>query len=92
MDLGTIYVANTKVLISCMVTAQLFCAFVFAYAKSRFSHDAAHMVAISKIVVIQVIVQNEEKHVSSMMIFCFKTGVLVTCISNDITYLSNDIV
>ena len=25
------------------VTAQLICAFVFAYAKSRFSHDAAHM-------------------------------------------------
>ena len=24
------------------VTAQLICAFVFAYAKSRFSHDAAH--------------------------------------------------
>ena len=28
-------------LISCAVTAQLLCAFVFAYAKSRFSHDAA---------------------------------------------------
>ena len=28
------YVAKTKVLI---------CAFVFAYAKSRFSHDAAHI-------------------------------------------------
>ena len=25
--------------ISCAVTAQLICAFVFAYAKSRFSHD-----------------------------------------------------
>ena len=24
------------------VTAQLICAFVFAYAKKRFSHDAAH--------------------------------------------------
>ena len=31
----TIYVAKTKVLISC--------AFVFAYAKSRFSHDVAHI-------------------------------------------------
>ena len=37
----TIYVAKTKVLISCAVTAQLICAFVFAYAKSRSSHDAA---------------------------------------------------
>ena len=26
-----------------MVTAQLICAFVFAYAKRRFSHGAAHM-------------------------------------------------
>ena len=37
------YVAKTNVLISCVVTAQLICAFVFAYAKSRFSHEAAHM-------------------------------------------------
>ena len=28
-------------LISCVVTAQLICVFVFAYAKSRFSHDVA---------------------------------------------------
>ena len=27
--------------ISCMVSAQLICAFVFAYAKSMFSHDVA---------------------------------------------------
>ena len=33
---------KSKVLISCAVTAQLICVFVFAYAKSRFSHDAAH--------------------------------------------------
>ena len=26
-----------------MATAQLICAFVFAYAKCSFSHDAAHM-------------------------------------------------
>ena len=32
----TIYVAKTKALISCAVTTQLTCAFVFAYAKSRF--------------------------------------------------------
>ena len=39
------YVAKTKALISCAVTvaAMLICAFVFAYAKSRFSHDTAHM-------------------------------------------------
>ena len=40
------YVAKTKALISFSVTfavtAKLICVFVFAYAKSRFSHDAAH--------------------------------------------------
>ena len=40
---GTICEVKTKALISCAVTAQLICAFVFAYAKSRFSHDAALM-------------------------------------------------
>ena len=47
----TICVAKTKMLFSCAVTAQLICAvtaqlicgFVFAYAKSRFSHDAARV-------------------------------------------------
>ena len=37
-----IYVAKTKALISFAVTAKLICVFVFAYAKSRFSYDAAH--------------------------------------------------
>ena len=36
--------AKTKALISCAVTAQLICGFVFAYAKSRFSHDVAHII------------------------------------------------
>ena len=35
--------AKTKALISFAVTAKLICAFVFAYAKSQFSHDAAHI-------------------------------------------------
>ena len=35
----SVYVVKTKVLISCVVTKQLICAFVFAYAKIRFSHD-----------------------------------------------------
>ena len=37
--------AKTVALISCTVTTQLICAFVFAYAKDRFSHDAALMVS-----------------------------------------------
>ena len=39
----TIHVAKTKALISCTVTAQLICVFVYAYAKSQFSHDAAYL-------------------------------------------------
>ena len=39
----TIYVAKTKALISFAVTVKLICVFVFAYAKSRFSHDEAHL-------------------------------------------------
>ena len=42
----TIRVAKTKALISFALTAKLICVFVFAYAKSRFSDDAAHYVYI----------------------------------------------
>ena len=38
-----IRIAKTKALISCAITAQLICVFVFAYAKIRFSHTDAHM-------------------------------------------------
>ena len=36
-------IAETKALISFVVTAKLICIFVFAYAKSRFSQDTAHV-------------------------------------------------
>ena len=39
----TFYVAKTKALISSTVTEQLICVFVFAYGKSQFSLDVAHM-------------------------------------------------
>ena len=35
--------AKTKALISCAVTAQLICVFVFAYANCWFSHAKAHL-------------------------------------------------
>ena len=41
----TIYTVKTKALISCLNIAQLICAFGFAFAKSRFSHDLAHIIA-----------------------------------------------
>ena len=40
----TIRVAKTKALISFAVTAKLICVFVFAYAKSQFSHNKAHLI------------------------------------------------
>ena len=40
----TIHVAKTKALISFAITSKLICAFVFAYAKIQFSHDAAHLI------------------------------------------------
>ena len=39
----TIYVAKTKAPISFAVTANLICVFVYAYAKSRFSHEETHL-------------------------------------------------
>ena len=42
----TICVAKTKALISFAVTAKLVCVFVFAYAKSRFSHNEAHIIVL----------------------------------------------
>ena len=35
--------SGKKVLISCAVTAQLICVFVFVYTKSRVSHNETHM-------------------------------------------------
>ena len=42
----TIRVAKTKALISFAVTAKLICVFVFAYAKSWFSHNEAHIMLV----------------------------------------------
>ena len=39
--------AKTKALISFAVTAKLICVFVFAYVKSRFSHEEAQLVSSS---------------------------------------------
>ena len=39
-------VAKTKALISFAGTAKLIWAFVFAYAKCWFSHDAAHLIMV----------------------------------------------
>ena len=47
----TIHEAKTKVLISCAVTAQLICVFVFAYVISRFplTRNTAHIFQKTKV-------------------------------------------
>ena len=45
----TIRVAKTKGLISFAVIAKLICVFVFAYAKSWFSHDEARKLSVVSI-------------------------------------------
>ena len=46
---------KTKVLISFAVTAKLICVFVFTYAKSRFSYDAAHLITGMNILAHQIL-------------------------------------
>ena len=45
-----VYLAKTKALISFAVTVKLICIFFFANAKSRFSHDAIHLVYAAHLV------------------------------------------
>ena len=56
----TIQVAKTKALISFAVTAKLICVFVFAYAKIRFSHDAAYISLVMRKHVFRV--PNQVRH------------------------------
>ena len=51
---STIRVAKAKALISFAVTAKLICAFVFAYGRCWFSHDAAHMCDRNSIVLLKL--------------------------------------
>ena len=64
-------IVKTNALISCPVTAQLICAFVFAFAKSRFSHDAAEIpkYPINHFCCIQSKIQAERLNQS---LFCLK--------------------
>ena len=55
------YVAKTKALISLAVTDKLICVFDFAYAKSRFSHDAA-----------QIVITGSILHAVANQHFCFR--------------------
>ena len=50
-----ICVAKTKALISCAVTAQLICVFVFPYAKIRFFDDGAQIIGYRIIIFYRVL-------------------------------------
>ena len=67
----TIPVAKTKALISFAVTAKLICAFVFAYAKIWFSHDAAH-------------IKSQNKRMSLVEIKIVIFSILIECIHKQI--------
>ena len=41
--LEVMYLGSRCIVLSIQVTAKLICGFVFAYAKSRFSHNEAHI-------------------------------------------------
>ena len=83
----TILVTKTK------VTAKLICAFVFAYAKTQFSHDAAHITqliyTLSLLFRLYIVVRVEKvdlyyvfvklKIFSLLACFCFTANVN-TCI------------
>ena len=63
----TIYVAKTKALISFAVTTKLICVFVFAYAKRRFSHDAAHFIVDSS----PLTIQRSKWAITNRLMLCF---------------------
>ena len=67
---STIHVAKTKALISCAVTAQLICGFVFAYAKIRFSHVAAQITTLRSIL-------NRSTHSAMLTVDCC---VIIRCL------------
>ena len=69
----TIYVVKTKVLFSCTATMQLICTFVFAYAKSRFFHDIARMIAVCVDVNWPKFDSDEMPHHEKVCLMCIRT-------------------
>ena len=76
----TICIAKTKAMISCAVTVELICVFVFAYAKSRFSHNEAHIVllrAYSLNGMFRITFRNEPYHERKQVFAYAKTKVQI---------------
>ena len=74
--------AKTKALISCSVTMQLICVYVFALANNCFSHALAHLLQISKL---------EIKQGFSCIIICYfpETLLFNTCMHGLLKDLAN---
>ena len=65
--------AKTKALISFAVTAKLICVFVFAYAKCRFSHDAAQISVLNEMKILIKLTWNS----ACMLSFLQKTQTII---------------
>ena len=68
--------AKTKALISCAVTAQLICAFVFAYAKISFSRAATDQHHHRLVGAQQPLLQTEEPKSNFQVCVCVKCKML----------------
>ena len=72
--------AETKALISFAVTAKLICVFVFAYAKSRFSHNEAHIeVSFPNLSHPQLFIKDEFLELKDGNFFADLQTILPTC-------------
>ena len=92
----TVRVVKTKALISCAVTAQLICAFVFTYAEIWFPHDAAHLIIIAETVWIENFVScfgimQSEWFVSSVALDKLTAVVYFLCIYSQHLFFSRNI-
>ena len=71
------YVAKTKALISCAVTAQLICVFVFAYAKSRFSHNEAQNIVKYPLDLACIVTKHKYAHMYTLL--CMSQYLFIVC-------------
>ena len=82
-----IRVVKTKALISFAVTAKLICGFVFAYAKSRFSHDAAQ-ISPWNINKPKLVLRIKSRTQSLQWFKTFSFDITQTCPCNDLRYFT----
>ena len=80
--------AKTKTQISFAVTAKLICVFVFAYAKNRFSHDAAQFEVYTPYMFVRIVSFVSRLFVHHVLVFCigpplaFNAASILSCIES----------